>query len=472
VIDSLPLTNVTADTIQQESIDRISVSFPDWTDQQASNNMIALLETNSAVAEMLYAYINRMAREAFIQYALDPANVFAHAKGLGYVPKFQTPSMVSGTIVSTTKVTANTVIPAGTRFNSVQSGVYYETSQDVTMASGTNTAGPVTLLQQVSTQDTFTGSGLANQSITLNSSPVMPATIILKVNNISWNFQPNFNNSTPNSTDYTWSTTPAGVCTIAFGDGINGKKVPINATMTVAYKTGGGSAGSITANQLGSCVSTVLDAGTHATLSLAASNNLAATPGSDPETINQVRYNAIAGIKAPRVLVTRQDIEDAVAQVPGVQVASAVNWEISPNIPRYLVELFVVPIGGGQPTDVLVAAINTQLSTTTPLVMGVTAVVVPPTYTTLNFVIQVGVLPGYAQTTVNNTVGSAVQNLFDPTQENSFNFVPQFGMSVHMSQLIAILQQLPGVDFLNITAPGDTQLDINQFPVVGSITFV
>jgi len=91
VITSLPLTNVTADTIQQELIDRISVQFPDWTDQQASNNMIMLLEQISGVAELLYAYINRMAREAFIQYALDPNNVFAHAKGLGYLPKFQTP---------------------------------------------------------------------------------------------------------------------------------------------------------------------------------------------------------------------------------------------------------------------------------------------------------------------------------------------------------------------------------------------
>lgn len=472
MITSLPLTNVTADTIQQELIDRISVQFPDWTDQQASNNMIMLLEQISGVAELLYAYINRMAREAFIQYALDPNNVFAHAKGLGYLPKFQTPSVLTAFITSTSPVSANTVIPAGTRFSTNVSGIFYETTQDITMASGFRQAGPVQMYQQVSNLDTFTGSGLANQSLTLNGSPVMPTTLVVKVNNITWTYQPNFNNSDSNSTDYTWVMTAAGNCIIAFGDGINGKKVPLNATITATYKTGGGSTGAILADQLAQCVSTVQDAGTHATLSLSASNDLAATPGADPETLNQVRYNAIASIKAPRVLVSRQDIEDAVAQVPGVQVASAVNWEVSPNIPRYLVELFIVPVGGGQPTPDLVDAINTQLSTTTPIVMGVTAVVVPPTYVTLNFTVQVGVLPGYSQTTINNNVATTIRNLFDPTQVNAFNYKPKFGMSIYMSQLIAILQQISGVNFINITVPGDTQLDINVFPLVGAITFV
>lgn len=473
MIDSLPLTNVTADTIQQELIDRISVDFPDWTDQQASNNMLVFLETGSAVAEMLYAYINRMAREAFLQYAIDPNNVTGHAKGLGYIPKYQSPSMVSAMIVCVTKVTANTVIPAGTRFSTNISNLYYETLQDITMTTGTNVAGPVELLQQVSNTDTFTGTGLSNQSITLNSFPVMPTTIVLQVNGAAWNNQPDFNNSGSNSTDYVWQMTAAGNCTIAFGDGINGKKVPINATISVTYKTGGGSAGAITANQLGACVSAVQDGGTHSALSLSATNALAATPGADPENIYQIRYNAIAAIKSPRVLVTRQDIQDAVSQVPGVQVASAVNWEIpaAANLPRYLVELFVVPVGGGQPSDDLISAINTQISVTTPIVMGVTAVVVPPTYTTLNFAIQAGVLPGYSQTTVNNSIATAIRNLFDPTQQNSYNFNPQFGMTVRMSPIIAILQQLPGVDFVNINAPGDTQLNINEFPVVGTILF-
>ena len=61
MITELPVTAVTADEVQQELIAKIRGYFPDWTDNQASNNMIMLLETLSALSELEFAYVNRLA---------------------------------------------------------------------------------------------------------------------------------------------------------------------------------------------------------------------------------------------------------------------------------------------------------------------------------------------------------------------------------------------------------------------------
>jgi predicted phage baseplate assembly protein len=471
-ISELPLTNVTADTIKQELVDRIKVFFPDWTDQQDSNNMIMLLEQMSALAEMEYTYINKMAREAFIQYALDPRNVAAHARGLGYTPRYQSPSVVQAHIVSSTPLVAATVIPAGTKFGTVIAGVMYETTEDVTMQAGTTVSDLVTLKQQESWYDDFSGTGDPTQQVNLNHTGVMPDTIQVVVNGVSWDYVDNFIDSNSNSTVFTYLVNTDGTTTVIFGNGVTGKKVPASAAGRVYYKTGGGKSGAIGPKQLSSAVSEVRDTGNGALLSLTAVNDVAATHGADVENIDQIRKHAVANLRAPRVLLTTQDIEDAVSSLAGVQVCKAVNWELVPSLPHYLVEVFVVPVGGGQPTQSLIDQVMSFITVTKPLVMGHKPLVIGPTYKTMDFKIQVFAKNGYSQVSVNNAVKQFLLNLFDPSTEPVWGFSPEFGMGVYSSQISAMLQQVEGVRNLAILSPGDTELAMNEFPVVGNVTFV
>lgn len=473
-VDQLPLTSVTADSLLQELIARLSVKFPDWTDNQDSNNMIMLLEAISMVSEMNFAYINRMAREAFIMQALDPRNVFAHARGLGYTPRWQTPSYVSAVIQSSTIVTADTEIPAGTQFNTILPGIVYETTEPVVIRAGATLSDEVLMKQWVSYTDNATGTGAANQMYDLNNYPVMPDEVAVTVNGVGWTFVKNFVDSLATDTHYTTYTNSNGVCTVIFGNGATGKKPPVNANIQMAYKTGGGSKGVIGAQQLTNAISDVNDAGSGQPLSLTGVNALAAVPGGDVETMDQVRYHAVDNLRVPQALLTLDDIESAVTQIPGVQVAQAVNWKTLSSLPRQMIEVFIVPVGGGQPSDQLKSDVNTLLTVTKPVVLGHEIVVMGPTYRTMNYNIQLNVSTGYTQVSVQNVIRQALINMYDPAYDpvNGYSgFKPEFGMGIYTSVQIAILQQLAGVRNLAILSPADTQLAVNEFPVLGTVTF-
>lgn len=469
MVMQLPVTTVTADDVQTELNGLLQTQFTDWTDTQASNNMIMLTEILSAIAELEYAYINRLARECFIQFALDPRNVFAHAQGLGYTPQFQTSSTVSAVIQSASAVTADTTIPTGTQFTSTLNAVY-ETIAAVIIRAGQTSSTPVVLAQRQSWVDTYSGTGAGNQTVTLDQTPVMPNSIVVTVNGVVWSFVVNFVNSDSTDTVYSWSEDGTGVCTIAFGNGITGKAPPVNAVTTVAYQTGGGSAMSIPANGLGSCISDVTDGGSGVLLSLNAYNALAAAPGADVETVGEIKANAVSSLIAPRVLLTRLDVQNAVSALPGVQACSAVNWEIAPTMARNVIQIYIMPTGGGVASADLLASVITYLTVTKQIMMGVTPTAFTMNYVTLNFVIAMGVLSGYTLGAVQNQVIAALVNMFNPTIVTP-NFTIGSGLEVFMSQVIAQLQQIAGVQNLNITAPGDTPISLNQFPLLGTITF-
>ena len=470
MVTQLPVTTVTADDVQTELNGLLQTQFPDWTDTQDSNNMIMLTEILAALTELEYAYINRLARECFIQFALDPRNVFAHAQGLGYNPQFQTSSTVSAIIQSASPMTADTTIPTGTQFNSVLNAVY-ETTAPVVIRAGQTSSTPVVLAQRQSWTDTYVGTGAGNQTITLDQTPVMPNSIVVTINGVIWTFVDNFVNNDSTDMVYSWAEDGTGVCAIAFGNGITGKAPPVNAATTVGYQTGGGSASAIPANGLSSCISNVTDAGSGVLLSLNAYNALAAAPGADVETVGEIKANAVASLIAPRVLLTRLDVQNAVSALPGVQECIAVNWEIQPNMARNAIFIYVMPVGGGVASNDLLTSVITYLTVAKQLMMGVTPSAFSSTYVTLNFTIAMGVLSGYTLGAVQNQVIAALVNMFNPTVITP-NFSIGFGQEVFMSQIITQLQQIAGVQNLNITLPGDTPLLLSQYPLLGTITFV
>lgn len=468
----LALTNVTVDSLMQELKDALGANFTDWSDQSESNNMIMLLEAVSLIGEMNFAYINKMGREAFMLYALDPRNVIAHAKALGYTPQFQTPSSVSAVIVSANPLSDTTVIPVGTKFTSSLPGVYYETVDNTSILAGQIQSPLVTLKQQESWTDDFLGTALPNQQVELNKTPVMPTSIQVIIDGVQWDFVENFVDSDATSTVFTWLMTSDGTATVVFGNGVSGKKPSVNASGRVFYKTGGGKPGAIGPNQLGQATSVINDVGNGALLSLTAVNTTASIPGSDAETISQIRSHAIANLKAPRVLLTLEDIEGAVSSVPGVFSVRAANWQLIPALPRYIVQIYIVPNGMGQPNDQLLADINTMITTTKPLVMGLNPVVSGATYKVLNFQISAGIKPGFIAAGVQAALRQQLTSLFDPTVDNIWKFTPAFGSEIFMSQISAVLQQVDGVRNIVILAPGDVTLAMNEYPVLGTINFV
>jgi hypothetical protein len=472
ITPSLPLTSVSAADVQQQLINLLKSTFPDWTDTQASNNMIMLLETMSAITEMDYAYINRMAREAFLPFALDYRNVLAHARALGYRPSYQSPSTVTAVISSASIAVEDITILAGTQFATKISGIIYQTVNDTIILRGDTQTSPVEMWQWVSYTDHYTGTGLPNQQVTLNQTPVIPSSVVMKVDGTSWNPVDNFVDSVASDLVYTWSMDLTGNYTIQFGDGVSGSMVPNGSDVQIQYNTGGGSAGAIGPDGLTTCLSNIVDTGTGTLVSLTAYNVVGAVPGGDAETTAQIKARAPVSVQAPRCLLTRSDIQNAVNALPGVFASVAATWQEIPTLPRYMIEVFVAPVGLGTPSTDLVGAINTLLTVTKPLVMGLTPVITGPTYVTHNYNLQVFAKTGYNQNSVQNSVAALLRALYSNTDPTLYaGFVVGFGVPVFMSAIISLIQQLPGVRNVIILSPGDSQLTIDQFPVLGTISF-
>lgn len=472
ITPTLPLTSVAASDLQAQVISLLKTNFQDWTDTKASNNMIMLVEALAAIQELDYGYINRMAREAFIQFALDYRNVTAHARSLGYIPGYQSPSVVTAVINSASAMSAATVIPAGTQFSSKTAGIVYQTIADVTIPMGEYQSAPVVLWQWVSNTDNYTGTGAPDQQLTLNQNPVIPTSVVVKVNGVTWTAVDNFVDYNATDTVYTWTMDLSGNYTVQFGNGVSGAIVPKGATVSIVYNTGGGSTNAVSQDGFGACLSNVTDAGNGTLLSLSAYNALAAVPGADAETTAQIKARAPISARSPRCLLTIDDVNTAVSALPGVHACSAATWRQIPSLPRYMMEVFVVPTGLGAPSPDLVAAIMTLLTVTKPLVMGQLPLVTNPTYLTVNFDIQVFVLTGYNQNAVQNAVASLITSLFANVDAAKYSgFVPAFGMSLFNSVFTAFAQQIAGVRNVAVLSPGDTILSADQYPILGTINF-
>ena len=329
------------------------------------------------------------------------------------------------------------------------------------------------LEQRQSWTDEFVGTNTDNQSYALNQSPVIPSTIVVTVNGVEWSYVRNFVDSLSTDNVFRWTVDNNGIATIRFGNGKTGKKPPLNAVISIAYRTGGGSAGAIAADGLTYVISEVRDAGSDAILSLTGYNALAAVPGSDAETLSQIKAHAVANLIAPTVLLTRLDVESAASNIPGVQIASAVNWENMDGVPKNLIYIYIMPVGGGAPSDALLDTVTFYLTSTKQIVMGINAFVLPINYVTVNFQFHLVASKGYTTSAVQNAVIAMLVKMFDPTQKvTGFTVAP--GMLVALSQISAILQtQIPGVASVSIETPADDiQLNPTQFPVLGTVTFV
>lgn len=465
LVPSIPLASVTADQIRLELINRIKVFFPDWTDQLDSNNMIVLIELLSMLAELDYVYMDRRARESFIQYALDPTNIYSHAWGLGYTPAFQTPAMVTAMLTAGNPVTANTQIPIGTKVNSLLPGIVYETTQVHTIPSGQSSV-EVSLTQWESYTKTFSGNGTPYQKILLTNTPVIPATIVLVMDGTTWTQVDSFVESLATDTHYRIIPRPDGMVQVMCGNGVSGRLFEAETSGNIDFKTGGGKAGNIGPYMLGLVTTEIHDAGNNATLAISASNPLASTPGVDMETPEQVRYQAVKNVRKSDVLLGLDDIESEVLRVPGVVATKAVNWTIEPTLSRYMIQVFVAPEGLGTADPLLLANVMTAITVDKQTVMGTNPIVMPADYRNLSFNLALHTKPGYDFSSVSQDLHQKLLDLFDPTQTNIWGFVPAFGMSVYSSVILAILQQVDGVRNLTMTSPGDTELEFNEFPVV------
>ena len=241
---------------------------------------------------------------------------------LGYQPFNQTASKYKQVFTLEGTLGEDVTIPAGTVVKTVETtdfkSVYFETEEDLTIPAGAigneQSNGEYLYTTTVSQGESIyddvvgTSSGAPLQTFQLSYPEVIIDSIKLYVNegvgDVLWTRVDSFLGCDADSTVYIATIDEFDVCTITFGNGINGKIPESYANgISASYKIGGGSVGNVSAN-------TIIEMVTSIPYVASTFNVSAIVLGHDKESLESIKLNAPASFRSKDRLVTLQDYID------------------------------------------------------------------------------------------------------------------------------------------------------------------
>lgn len=245
--------------------------------------------------------------------------------------------------------------------------------------------------------------------------------------------------------DFVIETAIDGRLSLRFGDGRNGTMPAPGSTMFPAGRFGGGREGNVGAGALGHVV--VRDAWEQARITVA--NPLAASGGSDAESIAQIRVNAPQAFRIQERAVTAADYAEVAMRHPEVDNALAVpRWTGA-----WQTMLVTVDRRGGLPVD---AAFREALAAHLERyrLMGFDVAIAGARPAPLEVRLHVCAQPGELRSQVAGRVRNALRPRSLATGEPGF-FHPDrftFGTPIYLSQLVDAVMAVEGVASVTPTA--------------------
>lgn len=324
--------------------------------------------------------------------------------------------------------------------------------------------GEVTQGETVKDEVLGSSDGTAFQSYPLKKKPLtylpstdseglsaIASTLIVTVNDVAWNEQPNLSSSTPGAQDFITTLDDSGQTTVVFGDGFNGARPPQGVNNIHArYRKGLGSAGNVPGDSIQQLIDSVPNL-------QKVTNPMPAGGGADQETLDTIRAQAPASLQTFGRAVSAADYAALARSFPGIAKASA-GWIVQdpislqavahPYVRLTLATSNQVPIVGTPLAAKLRRFLDDHRDPNVPLritdsspVLIEVAVSVDidsraPHQATLDRVLA-ALNPGV------NPDGSAGYFAFESLQ---------FGQSIFLSAVYAALQAVPGVADATITS--------------------
>lgn len=277
------------------------------------------------------------------------------------------------------------------------------------------------------------------------------STLQVRVQGLLWAEVPSLYGHGPDERVYVTRQSDDGKTSVIFGDGINGARLPTgSANVSASYRKGLGSAGRVAAHQLTQLLSRPLGL-------KAVTNPLAADGGGDPQGLEQARRNAPLAILTLGRIVSLQDYEDFAAAFAGIGQAAAVAQQGG-------VFITVAGADGVQPAEgslLLGSLRDAILAAGDPLVP---LAIKPYAKRLFRVGARVASTPDARRAEVLAAVEAALRAAFAFERR-------RFGQPVHAAEVVAVIQQVPGVeacalDALHIVAAGPTALIEAETPGV------
>jgi hypothetical protein len=463
--------------------------FPDWTDFNVASFGTILLELFAFVGDVLAQYQDNQARESRLLTATQRKNLIALTKLLGFRPSGARAATVEEVFTLAAAPAADVAFRAGTRVltASVTEPVAFQLLTDVFIHAGASPPIATATLEHSEPEDElFAASGLPNQEVILPATPYLDGSAAVTAGNGDYLEAVNFLGSAAIDRHFVVVVDQSERATLRFGNGINGT-LP-SGTIAARYKTGGGATGNVNAGTLTKLEGSFTDANGNL-VSVSATNPQAASGGTDRQTIAQIQALAPESIRVLNRSVSREDFEINVRRLPAVARALMLTSNEDRGIAENTGILFVIPRGGGLPSQALKDAVKHQVTVVFPATLTFEVAVQDPVYLAVHVAASIHLRPGANATVVRAAIQKALADFFAVSMPNGTpNPNVDFGWNIKdanddptgevaFSDVFNVVRDVAGVrkigagpaDFLLNGASDDVTLGSREFPVLGAV---
>jgi uncharacterized phage protein gp47/JayE len=451
---SIDYTRRDFNTIKEDLLRRASVVLPEWTDRDPSDFGMLFVDMWSYMGDVLHYYIDRAAKEAFINTATQRESVLALANLLDYRPRGRTSSKAT-VFLKNSSTTTEYSLPAGTVLSGQDSTGSYvcflEEPVNIPVSSTVPSAvreGSL-ILEDSNDGNLGTSSGGASQRFDIPLSNIVDRSIKVfvkedGVNKTQYRFVPRISDARFGERVFSTYTTAQGTTQVIFGSNINGFIPPVNAPIIASYATSSGVRGNYGANSL-----TGFQTFVSSDVSIESSTSFIG--GSDEESIESLRTSIPLSARPQNRAVTLDDFIDLTLGVSNVYKATALYSAAS--VPGAAASVTVYPVT--LQTDYL-STTNTAASVSASLVedikseiqpktlLGVQVVVTDSvTLTPINITAKVYINERFVRSWVVTEVYNALDSIFLFDNVN-------FNQRITLSQIYRTIVSIEGVDYAEI----------------------
>ncbi len=249
-----------------------------------------------------------------------------------------------------------------------------------------------------------------------------------------------------NSRHFVAETDNEGRTHLRFGNDISGRKPPEGIGFNTIYRIGNGQKGNIATGALTHLVSN--DPAINAGNIISITNLTPGTGGTEPETMEEVKYKAPVAFRRQERAVTTADYEEkSKACNKYIQRSAAtLRWTGSWRT----VFLSVDTYGQKSVDNLFISKLKNDLEKYR--MAGQDLAIEKPDYVSLDIEIDICVLPGYSRSDITVTILQKLSNKNLSNGETGF-FHPDnfsFGQPVYLSKLYAVVQKQTGVATVTI----------------------
>lgn len=460
---NLDYTDKDFDSLRVRLINLVRGAFPEWTDFNVANFGNILLELFAFVGDVLLYYQDNQAREAYITKAQLRRSLLALTKLIGYTPAGSSAASTNLTFTLAEPPTGSVTISQGDTFRTkeVTDPVVFQALQTGTIAAGATPPSAIFAVENSETQqDVYTSTETPNQEFELLQTPFLSGSADVQATNGAYTQVDDFLDSTATDRHYTITVDENDRAIIRFGNGTNGA-IPIG-IISVYYKTGGGAQGNVEPGAIVRADRNYVDAFGNA-VSVTVTNENRATGGDNRESIEAIRTLAPRSIRTLNRTVCREDFETNALRVPGVARALMVTSNEKAGVPENRGELYVVPVGGGIPSDALKDAVRAMVTETYPSTLTFVVSVLDPPLLYVDIICAVFLVDGATAQDVDTAIRTNLAYFFAldtpegaPNERIGFGY--QINNEVAFSDIYNVIRDTEGVRKMS-DAPGAMQIN-------------